>query len=396
MNTPRALRFSLAVALAALPALPARSHSPTAHVEALRHWSYPQYTRVVIQLDHPIHTDVVHLPSNSRAGKPERLYLDLPGVRVGHRYDEPIPVRDGLLRRIRLAQHDAHTARLVVDLQRYDRHRLFTLQGPDRIVLDVYGEPESRPDVVSTPNGEDHPADRLPFEMRQIHTVVVDPGHGGHDPGAIGVGGLREADVTLAVGLELRKRLIQRGFRVVMTRDRDRFVSLEERTALAEGVGADVFVSIHANASRRRAAHGIETFYLDASNERHALRVAARENDVPPSKLDALQRVLASFRVKEISPHSAALASLVQQQLLAGVRAAFGPTYDLGVRKGPFHVLFLNEAPSVLVELGFVTNPSDARRLRSRLFQRVAAERIARGLSAYRSRRATLLARRTP
>jgi N-acetylmuramoyl-L-alanine amidase len=114
-----------------------------------------------------------------------------------------------------------------------------------------------------------------------VHTIVVDAGHGGSDPGAISPHGLREKDVTLAVALDLEQRLVARGFNVVMTRRRDATLSLEERTALAEGAGSDVFLSIHVNAAPRSSAHGIETYYLDRTHERHTLRVAARENGVP-------------------------------------------------------------------------------------------------------------------
>lgn len=207
---------------------------------------------------------------------------------------------------------------------------------------------------------------------------------------------MREKDLTLEVARELERRLVDRGFRVVMTRTRDAFVSLEERTALAEGVGGDVFVSVHANSAPRRSASGIETYYLDRSHERHTLQVAARENGIPASLLDPLQRAVAGLRVSEVSGHSRELADTVHGGIVAGVRGAYGPVHDLGVKRGPFHVLFLSGAPSILVELGFLTNRGDAKRLGSGLYRAILAEQIARGLSRYRSQRATLLARRTP
>jgi N-acetylmuramoyl-L-alanine amidase len=198
------------------------------------------------------------------------------------------------------------------------------------------------------------------------------------------------------VAIELERRLRGRGFEVVMTRRRDVFVSLEERTALAEGAGGDVFVSVHVNAAPRRSASGIETYYLDRSHERHTLRVAARENGVPPSHLDPLQRAVAGLRVGEVSGHSQELAATVHRGIVSGVREVFGSVQDLGVKQGPFHVLFLSAAPSILVEMGFLTNRGDARRLESKLYRAVLAEQIARGLSRYRSQRATMLARRSP
>jgi N-acetylmuramoyl-L-alanine amidase len=228
--------------------------------------------------------------------------------------------------------------------------------------------------------------------MRQVQTVVLDPGHGGRDPGALGAYGLREKDVTLRLARALRPRLVARGFRVVMTRDSDRSLSLEERTALAEGVGGDVFVSLHTNASKRRSARGIETYYLDKSHERHSQRVAARENGVPVNRLDDLQRIVAQLRVSEVSVHSARLAKSVHQEVIAGVRSTHGSVADLGVKRGPFYVLFLSNMPSILLEAGFLSNGSEAVRLRSDYYIQVLAEQISRGLSTYRRENALTVA----
>jgi N-acetylmuramoyl-L-alanine amidase len=358
----------------------------------VRHWSYEDYTRVVVELTRPVETTLHRLPPDPRTRRPERLYLDLPGIWVGLRYKEPIPVGDGLLRDVRVGQNTRTRSRVVIDLARYERHRIFRLSSPHRIVVDVFGRPDTR-GRGEAPGGPAGPQTRpprpgpgaLPVELRSVHTVVVDAGHGGRDPGAVGVGGVREKDVTLGIARELARRLEDRGFRVVMTRTGDQTLGLEERTAFAEGVGGDVFVSIHANAAPRRAAQGIETYYLDRGHERHTLRVAARENGVPPGELDELQRTVAGLRVTEMSRHSAHLAHAVHERLLRGVLADVGGTRDLGVKQGPFHVLFLANMPSILVETGFVTNRTEARRLRSGYYQSVVAEHVARGLSRYRS-----------
>jgi N-acetylmuramoyl-L-alanine amidase len=354
----------------------------------VRHWSYPDYTRVVVELSRPVETELHRLPPDPRARRPERLYLDLPGIWVGTRYKDPIPVGDGLLRDVRLGQNTLRRSRVVIDLARYGRHRIFRLTSPHRVVVDVYGGPARRaePAPRAAPRPES-PDGALPVDLRDVHTVVIDAGHGGSDPGAIGLGGVKEKDITLAIARELARRLEDRGFQVVMTRTGDRTLGLEERTALAEGAGGDVFVSIHVNAAPRRAAQGIETYYLDRGHERHTLRVAARENGVPPGELDELQRTVAGLKVTEMSQHSAHLARAVHQHLLKGVRADVGGTRDLGVKQGPFHVLFLANMPSILVETGFLTNRTEARRLRTRYYQQVVAEHLARGLSRYRSER---------
>ena len=368
----------------------------------VRHWSYPDYTRVVVELNGPVVADELHrLGPDAKAHLPARLYLDLPNVWVGTRYAAPIPVGDGLLRGIRIGQNRATAARIVLDLQRYGRHRLFTLTAPDRVVIDIFGGEGARSTHERRARGEGAPPRRpsgrraLRILPQEVHTVVLDPGHGGRDPGAIGVGGLREKDLTLSLAKELAKRLRARGFEVLLTRDRDRTVSLEERTAFAEGVGADLFVSLHVNAARRRAAHGIETYYLDKGHERHALRVAARENGVPAKDLDALQRALAGLKVSELSRRSSSLAKAVHPRLVEGVRKTHGSVRNLGIKQGPFHVLFLSGMPSILVETGFITHPQEARRLRSRFYRNVLAEQIARGLSQYRTEHSPHLARRS-
>jgi len=376
-----------------------------AEVRSIQHWSYPEFTRVAIELARPAVTRVERLPADTAAGRPERLYVDLPRIWVGRQLDAPIPVGDGLLRGVRVGQFTSDTARIVIDLERYDRHRLRTLTNPDRVLLDVYGRrgrpapaplpgvaaaPPSQAPAVRPPNGRGEP--HLPPGLRGARLVVVDAGHGGSDPGAIGAGGLREKDVTLGVALDLEERLLARGFQVVMTRRRDQTLSLEERTALAEGAGGDVFVSIHVNAAPRANAHGIETYYLDRTHERHTLRVAARENGVPATALDPLQRAVAGLRVSEVGMQSASLARAVHGELIQGVREAFGSVTNLGVKQGPFHVLFLSGAPSILVEVGFLTNREEARRLRTRWYRSVLAEYLARGLSRYRSESEPVLA----
>ena len=301
-------------------------------VEDVRTWSYDGYTRVVVELSRAVDVsegDLVRLEADARARRPERLYLDVPGIWVGRRYDTGFEVGDGLLEGVRLGQNTLRRTRLVIDLARYGDHRLFTLPSPPRIVVDVYGESETR---AGDPDG----SVRLPTALRRVHTVVVDPGHGGRDPGAIGQGGLREKDVNLSIARALAKELEARGFEVILTREDDRSLTLEERTARAESAGGDVFISIHANASRRKGARGFEVYTLDANHERHSLDVAARENGVPAARLDPLQRALAQIQVGEVGEHSERLAGHIHDNVIRAARAKDGSLPDLGVKKGPW------------------------------------------------------------
>ena len=346
----------------------------------VRYWSYPDYTRIVVELDRPVSTEVIRLGADSAADRPQRLYLDLNGVWVGRNYAEGIAVRDGLLQGIRLGQNTLRKTRVVLDLERYDRHRLLKLSHPHRIVIDVFG----RRDGLTDRRTGQPLVDMLAPNLRPVRTVVVDAGHGGRDPGAIGVGGLREKDVTLRLAKALGRALEQQGFRVVYTRRDDRALSLEERTVLAESAGGDLFVSVHANASRRRSVHGIETFYLDENYERHSLNLAARENGIPRNEVNVLQKTLAHLHMEEVSPHSRLLAQAVQNQLVKGLVGNERPT-DLGVKKGPFYVLFLSNMPAVLVEMGFISNPVQERQLTSDPFQRAVVDALVASIIRFRA-----------
>ena len=348
-------------------------------VSEVRSWSYDDYTRVVLELDRDVEIPedgLQRLAANPSAGRPDRLYLDVPGIWVGKRFDSGIPVGDGLLEAVRLGQNTLRKTRLVIDLERYDHHRVFTLSNPPRIVVDVYGD--RKPGMTTSPTG------RLSASLRRVHTIVVDPGHGGRDPGATGVGGVREKDVNLIIAKHLAEQLRAREFEVVLTRERDRTVDLEERTAIAESASGDVFISIHANASRRSKARGLEIYTLDANHERHNLDVASRENGVPAAKLDALQRAVARLRADEAASSSEQLAGLVHRNLIEAVRKQKRGLPDLGLKKGPFYVLFMSSMPSVLVETGFLTNKRDAKLLTNDRFQRRVAIEIADGVENYR------------
>lgn len=355
-------------------------------VTEVRHWSYPDYTRVVIELDRPvdIKSDVHRLHADPEAKLPERIYLDLEGVWVGRRYLDGVEVADGLLQGIRIGQNTRTAIRIVLDLERYERHRILTLTHPDRLVVDVYGPRTGGETLHWRSPVEGSTAPRLPTGIRSIRTVVIDAGHGGRDPGAIGVGGVREKDVTLRLSKALGSRLEALDFRVVETRPGDQTLGLEERTAIAEAANGDIFISLHANSAPRRSVSGVETYYLDANHDRHSLTVAARENGIDRGEVNPLQRMLARLRVSEVSPFSRRLAESVQGQIIRGMPRQYRPVHDLGVKKGPFYVLFLSSMPAALVETGFISNGTDAKRLRDDAYLNAMADQIATGLERYR------------
>ncbi|HJO25493.1 MAG: N-acetylmuramoyl-L-alanine amidase [Myxococcota bacterium] len=355
-------------------------------VVEVRHWSYDDYTRVVVELDVPVRTEgVTQLAAD--AGRPERLFLDLDGIWVGRRFSDGVEVGDGLLRNIRLGQNTLRRTRLVIDLERYESHRVLTLTHPHRVVVDVYGRRGG-----SAPGAGEDALGVLPPALRPVRTVVVDAGHGGRDPGAIGISGIREKHVTLQVAKALGEELEERGFRVIYTRRDDRNLSLEERTVVAESADGDVFISVHANAARRRSVHGVETYYLDENHERHAMDLAARENGIPRGEVNVLQQTLAKLHMEEVSPQSRRLAQIVQKQVVTGLPRKLRPQ-DLGVKKGPFYVLFLSNMPAILVEVGFLTHRGEAKRLRDEGYLKDMATQIAEGLVLYKGEQDTRLAR---
>jgi N-acetylmuramoyl-L-alanine amidase len=213
---------------------------------------------------------------------------------------------------------------------------------------------------------------------------VVDAGHGGHDPGAIGPGRVREKDVTLAMARRLAKRLREAGFEVVLTRRDDRFLALEERTGIANAARGDLFVSLHANAHPRRHRSGVETYFLDTADDRYAARLAARENGLDLGEGEAeVARILTDLDAKASARASRRLARLVQREVTGGVRARVGEVRDLGVKGALFYVLLGARMPAVLVEAAFISNRAEERRLASARYQDAVAAGIARAVVAF-------------
>jgi N-acetylmuramoyl-L-alanine amidase len=389
-----------ALVLVASASLGATRPDGLGDVVDIQHWSYPEFSRVVIQISEPALPTVGEVPADPTGDKPARLFFDVPGMWAGRRFETPIRVGDGLLRQVRVGQNTLDTARVVLDLERYGRHRVMQLAAPARIVVDVFAARQQAGETgersAERREAPERSSELLPMELRPVRVVVVDAGHGGRDPGAIGVGGLREKDVTLALAKTLRKSLRANGFAVVLTRDRDSTLSLEERTAIAEGAGGDVFVSVHANASPRAELAGVELFTLQENAERQTLRLAARENGVAPADVDPLQRLLARLRLSEAGERSALLAKQVHREIASGMGERWPSAREPALKQGPFYVLYLSDMPALLVEAGFVTHRDDARRLRDPEYLRAMAEEIAKGVGSFRDKAAPLLAERRP
>ena len=274
--------------------------------------------------------------------------------------------------------------------------QLFSLDDPPRLIVDVGTheairnvatvEPPTRSEERPPTPGAGHGggAARPERERQGIRRVVVDAGHGGHDPGAIGPGRVREKDVTLAMARRLASRLRAEGFEVVLTRNGDRYLALEERTALANTARGDLFVSIHANAHPRRNRSGVETYFLNVADDRYAARLAARENGLDAEEgLGDVARILTDLDAKASADSSRRLAQLVQREVCGGVRSRVGDVRDLGVKSALFYVLLGARMPAVLVETAFISNRVEERRLASPRYQDEVAAGIARAVTTF-------------
>ena len=221
--------------------------------------------------------------------KPRRLYLDLKGASLPQGFDDKVPIGDGLLRAARAGQYNPDTVRLVLDIKHLASYKVFTLNDPFRVVIDCFGQQPKAKAHARQAKRERRvkrgKANEQPPELSLatalglgVKRVVIDPGHGGKDPGAQYKGTQEKSlvlDIARRVATKLRKLL---GVQVLLTRNSDTYLDLEERTAFANTKDADIFVSIHANAAASHRLHGIETYFLNLASDEESMRVAAREN----------------------------------------------------------------------------------------------------------------------
>jgi N-acetylmuramoyl-L-alanine amidase len=214
--------------------------------------------------------------------------------------------------------------------------------------------------------------------------IVIDAGHGGHDPGTIGPGGVQEKDVVLDVALRV-ERLVRKelGADVVMTRSTDVFVPLEERTAIANSKGADLFLSIHANSSRNPRAKGIETYFLNFAADSHAEAVAARENAISAATLKDLQNLVRAIALNSKVDESRDFAASVQEAMVENMRPHDPEVQDRGVHTAPFYVLIGANMPSILAEIAFLSHPDDEKRLKKADYRERVARSLLEGVRSY-------------
>jgi len=378
------------------PPKPPANHS-LARVEPIKFWSTADYTRVVVQTSDPV-AFTKHL-LEKQGDRPRRLFLDFAASQIPPRACRPIPIQDGLLKRVRVGQFSPDTVRVVLDIESISSYKIFTLQDPFRAVIDVMGwkqeeaspseetvvvleeNKKTRPDTLgSTDPGEPGPLPSLAQQLGLgINKIVIDPGHGGKDPGAIARNGLKEKDIVLAVSKKLALMLREKlGCEVVLTRTTDIFIPLEERTAIANTEKGDLFISVHVNSAPSPRLLGVETYVLNLTNDEESMRLAALENATSTSKMSDLQNILADLLNNNKLDESTKLAGHVQTSMAQGLRIK-----DLGVKQAPFYVLIGAQMPAILSEITFLSNPNEARRLQEDNYLQTIAEHISSGVNDY-------------
>jgi N-acetylmuramoyl-L-alanine amidase len=380
----------------------------------------PDVVRISVELDGevPFH--------DARAGEPDRVLIDLARTRPSSAAADQTVRFSGdsdVVRQVRVGAVQNRATRLALDATGVATYSVYPLYNPYRLVIDCVRAPRTvplrplvaRPLLIawarklpsidpreaalihdtraSTPAG---PVDRVAsmsvpnFSMARqlglgISRIVIDPGHGGHDPGAKG-DGLTEAELVLDVALRLEQMLLKLpGVEVVLTRRTDDFVSLQERTTIANRESADLFLSIHANASEDGQARGVETYFLNFANNLSAAAVAARENAASGQAMGALPDFVRAIALNNKLDESRELATSVQRSMIERLRPANKSVRDLGVKQAPFVVLIGAAMPSVLAEVSFVTNTQEAKLLRGAAYRQRIADALFFAIKKYQT-----------
>jgi len=414
----------------------------------VQYWSSDDYTRVVIRSTGPVRYK--SFLAEKEVNMPRKLYVDFTMCSVEKQNSGPMAIKEGLLKKIQTTQTDPETVRVALDLESITTYKIFSLNDPFRVIVDVHGQqkiisssktlpqvekekiarakrsvpadveelrPTARktakeseaelktdtagePFVVLADRNKKKPRAKGPnaavdstLTLAQqlglgVRRIVLDPGHGGKDPGAM-ANGLREKDLTLKVARKTAALLKEKyEYEVILTRQKDSSLPLEERTAIANTSKADLFVSIHVNAHPSGRVRGIETFYLNLATNTEAMRVAARENATTTHNISDLQDILSELMQNSKIEESSVLADYVQNSLVSGLQENRYDTENLGVKQAPFYVLIGAEMPAVLAEISFISNKKDASRLREQEYLNEIAAQIAAGVAGYVEQRA--------
>lgn len=373
---------------------PAPSGGTVTTVKDLRFGSLPTRTRIVIDTDEAVSYKHGLLKKDPENNKLQRLYIDIRDSTLSPKSKTDLVIDDERVQGIRAAAQSPSEVRVVVDIKTFKDYKIFSLRSPSRVVIDIWGKTSS-PELDAEP--EDHGSAPVSIssiidsrDLAQqlqlgVKRVVIDPGHGGQDRGAPGYyKGVYEKDIALAIAKKLAHRLTKElGLEVIMTRSDDTFITLEERTRIANRKKADLFLSIHTNASRDKRAYGIETYFLNLARDKASVAVAARENATSEKNISDLQTILDSLMRNTKINESSKLATCVQDALYNGVRKKYSYIRNKGVKQAPFYVLLGARMPAVLIETSFISNKRECERLRNSHYQDLICDSIVDGIRTY-------------
>ncbi|HYQ40695.1 MAG TPA: N-acetylmuramoyl-L-alanine amidase [Polyangiaceae bacterium] len=336
-----------------------------ARVTKIERYAAADAARVVVYVTQPATYKVGFLDEGSKS---PRLFVDIDGAT--YQGAKAFDV-GGLVTRVRIGAEAART-RVVLDLNGMAYRHVFYMPEPFRLVIDVSKDP---------PQHKEESA-RGP---RQVRRVVLDPGHGGHDPGASGPSGLREKDVTLDIAHRAAPLIARElGISTLLTRDGDDYVALDERTARANAFQADLFVSIHCNSSEDGAGRGVMTFVLDDSRDAASTRLAARENDASAEAAAELAGALRRAEGGMSAGRSNHFAELLQRSAIASLSPSYGDIPNSGIKRAGFYVLAGARMPAVLFETSFISNSVGETRFNTGDFRQKIADAIVNAVRAYR------------
>lgn len=377
--------------LLALPFLWISSHSlplqrdSRVEIYNLRHFTHSTFTRIVVDIGTLREYSPHELPS------PDRIFVDIYQAKLNPiLHNKTYLVKNDYISQIRIAQKSPTTVRVVVDLNfdKIKRFQVWPAFDPFRIVIDIYPfEPKSELPAEKVP--EPAQPTREGYSMARqlglgIKRIVIDPGHGGKDPGTIGKTGTLEKTVVLDICQRLKKLLATGSdLEVIMTRETDIYVPVENRTVIANQKQADLFVSVHANANPSKKRSGVETFYLNFSHDPSVIETAARENATSTKNLSEMRSILEKIAKNSKVLESKELANNIQINLVSALRKKYKDVKDLGYKGGPFWVLIGVETPSILVEVSYLSNSKEETRLKNAQYRQNIAQGIYNGIKEY-------------
>ncbi len=302
-----------------------------------------------------------------------------------------MPINDNLLSNVRAGQHTSQSVRVVVDIKSFKTYKIFSLRNPFRIVIDVWGIAAASSPPASTGRDIRQNSDKIsPSALAKqlalgVSKIVIDPGHGGRDYGAPGYyKGVHEKKIVLALAKKLAKKIrAELSCEVVLTRQTDKYLTLEERTAIANTKNADLFISIHTNSARDRRAFGLETYFLNLATDDESIRVAAFENATSEKNISDLQTILTDLMQNAKINESSRLAAHVQSELFQHMKKSYNKIKNKGVKQAPFYVLLGAQMPAILIETSFISNPRECKRLMDIHYQDRLCDGIIKGIREY-------------